>query len=70
MCEGKVTRREKCRWCDADEANADAEALAVADEGPEWRKSGSGRWGRGMWVVNKRGGGEASYFWSDGEQAQ
>ncbi len=70
MCEGKVTRREKCRWCDADEANADAEALAVADEGPEWRKSGSGRWGRGVWVVNKRGGGEASYFWSDGEQAQ
>lgn len=44
MCKGKVTRREKCRWCDADEANADAEALAVADEGPEWRKSGSGRW--------------------------
>lgn len=38
MCEGKVTRREKCRWSDADEANADAEALAVADEGPEWRK--------------------------------
>lgn len=44
MCKGKVTRREKCRWCDADEANADAEALAVADEGLEWRKSGSARW--------------------------
>ena len=65
-----MTWREKCRWCDAGEADADAEALAVADEGPEWRKSGSAWWGRGVAMVNKRGGGEASYFWGDGEQAQ
>lgn len=38
MCEGKVTRREKCRWCDADEANADAERWPWPTKDPSGEK--------------------------------